>query len=166
MPRLPTIRVIGSQDISTTFGTLPATGVPSWGIRLAMAPDGLGVVRGLSVLAQFADGAAVGPDGLGGQLGAGGLVEERRLHELVGEAGHGATDADPADVGAAAQAVHPAALADVTLYHRPPAADLDDALARAGRGREVGLLVVAGPVAALVNGLAEQPGRSQPVVQG
>src|SRR5436305_6382244 len=97
-----------------------------------MTPDRLGVVRRLSVLAQLADGAAVSGDGLGGELGAGGFVKKRRLHELVGEAGHGAADADPAHVGAAADAVHPTALADVALHHRPPAAHLDDALARAG----------------------------------
>ena len=82
---------------------------------------------------------------------------------LSGKAGHRAADADAADVRAAADAVHPAALADVALHDRPPAAELDDALGRAGllRSGEVGLLVVAAAVAALVNRAAEQPGRPQ-----
>src|SRR5437016_2215255 len=120
-----------------------------------MSPLRLRVHRRLRVLAQLADGAAVGGDGLGGEFGAGRFVEEGRLHELVGEAGHRAADADAADVGAAANTVHPAALADVALHHRPPAAELDDTFARAVADREIGLLVVAGPVAALVDRLAE-----------
>src|SRR4051794_20746891 len=95
-----------------------------------MSPLRLRIHGRLRVLAELADGAAVGGDGLGGEFGAGRLVEEGRLHELVGEAGHRAADADAADVGTAADAVHPAALADVALHHRPPAAELDDALAR------------------------------------
>src|SRR6185295_3763284 len=93
---------------------------------------------------------------------AGGLVHER--HELVGEAGHRAADADPADVGTAAHAVDPAALGHVALDHRAPAPELDDALGRAVLGREVPLLVVAGPVTAFVDGVAEQPRRAQGLV--
>src|SRR6266542_4539343 len=80
------------------------------------------------------------------------LVHER--HELVGEAGHRAGDADPADVRAAADAVDPAALGDVALHHRAPAAELDQALGRAVLGGEVALLVIAGPVTSLVNSRA------------
>ena len=87
------------------------------------------------------------------------LVHER--HELVGEAGHGAADADAADVGAAADAGHPAALGDVAVDHRTPAAQLHDALGRAVLVGEIALLVVAGAVAAFVHGLAEQPRRPQ-----
>src|SRR5690606_5911688 len=90
-------------------------------------------------------------------------VHER--HELVREPGHGAGDADPADVGAAADAVHPTALGHVAVDHRAPAPDLHLALGGVVVVGEVALLVVAGPVAALVYGLAEQPGRSQLVVQ-
>ena len=97
------------------------------------------------------------------RLRAGRLVHER--HELVGEAGHGAADADAADVGAAADAGHPAALGDVAVDHRPPAADLHQALGRAVLVGEVALLVVAAAVAALVDRLAEQPGRPQLLVQ-
>src|SRR5438093_1470547 len=62
----------------------------------AAAPPGLLVDRGLGEAAQSADHAAVDPDGVGGQFGAGRLVHEG--HELVGEAGHGAADTDAAHV--------------------------------------------------------------------
>ena len=58
-------------------------------------------------------------------------------------------------------AVDPAALRDVAVDDRAPAAELDQALRRAVLGGELTLLVVAGPVAALVHGRAEQPLRSQ-----
>lgn len=79
--------------------------------------------------------------------------------------GHGAGDADAADIGAAADAGHPAALGHVAVDDRPPAADLDQALRRAVLVGEIGLLVVAGAIAAFMHGLAEQPGRPQLVVQ-
>src|SRR3954470_15820654 len=63
------------------------------------------------------------------------LVHER--HELVREAGHGAADADAADVGAAADAVHPAALADVALHDRPPAAAPDEGSATSRSPRRI-----------------------------
>src|SRR5437764_14642424 len=87
------------------------------------------IERVLRVLPQFADRPAIGGDRLGREAGAGRLVHEGGLHELVGEAGHGAADADTADVGAAADAVHPAAFADVALDDRSPAAELDNAFA-------------------------------------
>ena len=46
---------------------------------------------------------------------------------------------------------------DVAVHDRPPAAELHDALGRAVLGGEIALLVVAGAVAALVHGLAEEP---------
>src|SRR5262249_37715748 len=75
------------------------------------------------------------------------LVHER--HELVGEARHRAADADAADVRAAPDAGHPAPLGDVAVDHRPPAADLHEALRRVVVLGEVALLVVARAVAAL-----------------
>ena len=87
-------------------------------------------------------------------------------HELVGKARHGAADADPAHVGAAADPVHPAALGDVAVDHRTPAADLDLALRGVVVLGEIPLLVVAAAIAPLVHGLAEQPGGAQLVVQG
>src|SRR5437763_833628 len=113
MPRLPTIRVIGSQDISTSFrdsagasragavtvamgsllsGLRVSRGVVSGGQVVApVAPLRLLVGRGVGVAAQGPDNAAVDRDRIGGNGGAGGLVHEG--HELVGEAGHGAADA-------------------------------------------------------------------------
>ena len=132
-------------------------------LRALGAPLRLLVERLRGDLAQPLDGRAVEPDRVGGELAAGRLVHER--HELVGEARHRAADADAADVGAAADAVDPAALGHVALHDRPPAAELDDALRGAVLGGEVGLLVVAGAVAALVHGAAEQPGGPQRVVE-
>ena len=51
-------------------------------------------------------------------------------------------------------------LGDVAVDHRPPAAELHEALGRAVLVGEVALLVVAAAVAAFVDGLAEQPGRA------
>src|SRR6202012_5738599 len=157
MPRLPTIRVIGSHDISTTLGSsvvVIAVPLPSSpGLLVAgqqfgalLAPLGL-LVRGLGgEPAQGPDDGPVHAAGGGGHLGARRLVHER--HELVGEARHRAGDTDAAHVGAAADPVDPAPLGHVALDPRPPAAQLDQALGRAVLGGEVALLVVAGPVAA------------------
>src|SRR4051795_2584244 len=87
------------------------------------------------------------------------LVHER--HELVREARHRAGDADATDVRAPAHAVDPAAFRHVALHDRTPAADLHEAFRRAVLGREVALLVVAGAIAALVDGGPEEPRRSE-----
>src|ERR1700748_3133719 len=134
MPRLPTIRVIGSHDISTTLGSsvvVIAVPLPSSpGLLVAgqqfgalLAPLGL-LVRGLGgEPAQGPDHGPVHAAGRGRDLRSRRLVHER--HELVREAGHGAGDADAAHVGAPAYAVDPAALGHVALAHRTPAAQLD-----------------------------------------
>src|ERR1051325_3456776 len=98
-----------------------------------------------------------------GHLAAGRLVHER--HELVGEAGHRAPDADAADVGTAADAVHPSALGDVAADDGAPAADLHETLRRAVLVREVALLVVAGTIASFVHRAAEQPGGAEVFIQ-
>src|ERR671912_878886 len=171
------MRVIGSHAISTRPSPVPARSVvvidvPPLPVRAVaggqlaagLAPLRL-LVHGLGGdVAQASDHRPVHAAGRGRDLAAGWLVHER--HELVREPGHGAADADAADVGAAADAVEPAPLGDVALHHRTPAADLDQALGRAVLGGEVALLVVAGPVAALVHGHAEQPGGPQSLVQG
>src|SRR3954451_10472726 len=180
MPRLPTIRVIGSQAMSTRFpvgvvpvvrGSVavivccPSPGPLRAGHELGRRPAPLGLLVGGAGrhLPQPSDGRAVDA-GCGGRgLRARRFVHEG--HELVGEAGHGAADADPADVRAPAHAVDPAPLGHVALHHRAPAAQLDDALGRAVLRREVALLVVAGTVAPLVHGAAEQPGGPQGVVE-
>src|SRR6516164_2541187 len=88
-------------------------------------PLWLAIHRSSGDAAERAHGAAVHHDSGRRKHGAGRLVHE--WHEFVGEAGHGAADANAADAGAAADAGHPAALADVALHHRPPAAQLDNA---------------------------------------
>src|SRR5215467_14295429 len=176
MPRLPTIRVMGSQAISVSWPVSwpvvsPLVVVIARSPRLLVAGEKFAALRPpLGFLVRGAGGeAAEGTDGgavhlarRGGHPRAGRLVHER--HELVGEAGHRARDADPADVRAAADAVDPAALGHVALDHRPPAAELHQALRGPVVHREVALLVVAGPVAALVHGRAEQPRRPQRLV--
>lgn len=74
-------------------------------------------------------------------------------------------DADAADVGAAADAGHPAALGHVAVDDRIPAASPDQAFGRVVVRGEAGLLVVRATVAALVDRLPEQPLRAQHVVQ-
>src|SRR5262245_26009605 len=117
MPRLPTILVIGSQFISTRFR--PLVVASRWGAvtvdmiylleELSAAPVRLGAVAGGQLRAlvpparllvdgvvghrpQVADNLPVHADEHAGHAGAGGLVHEG--HELVGEAGHRAGDAD------------------------------------------------------------------------
>src|SRR5262249_8309948 len=91
-----------------------------------LAPLGL-LVGGLGgEPAESADDGAVHAARGRRDLGPRWLVHER--HELAREAGHGARDADAAHVGAAAHAVDPAPLGHVALDHRPPAAELHQAL--------------------------------------
>src|SRR4051794_16658651 len=179
MPRLPTIRVIGSQAMSTS---LPASGLISSRVAMLSAllvapPRGVAggelvaVVPPLRLLVdrpvrdapQLADGRPVDAGDERRDAAARRLVHER--HELVGEARHRAADADPADVRAPADAGHPAALGDVAVDDRAPAADLHEALRRVVVLGEVALLVVARAVAPLVDRLAEQPLRAQLVVE-
>src|SRR3984885_14116529 len=162
MPRLPTILVIGSQAISVSSFLPPAVVVIADSPRLLVAGEQFGALGApLRLLVsrlggegpQGAEDRAVHAAGGGGPPRAGRLVHER--HELVGEARHRARDADPAHVGATADAVDPAALGHVALDHGSPAAQLDQALGRVVGAGELALLVVAGPVAALVDGRVE-----------
>src|SRR5689334_15887332 len=133
MPRLPTIRVIGSHAISTTSPdflvvVVMSVAFPSPGLGVAgeqrvalLAPPRLLVDRVHRDAAQPPDDRAVHRAGARRDLAARRLVHER--HELVREAGHGAGDADASDVGAAADPVDPAALGHVALDHRAPAAE-------------------------------------------
>src|SRR3954447_26017676 len=172
MPRLPTMRVIGSHAMSTmrpasgltgsrvaAMSVPPARVVARGQLRLVVPPLGLLVDGLVGDRAQTPDGLAVDVDQVRGHAAAGRGVHER--HELVREAGHRAADADAAHVRAAADARHPPALGDVAVDDGPPAADLHEALRGVVVLREVALLVVAGAVAALVDGLAEQPLRAQ-----
>src|SRR6516164_11753105 len=132
MPRLPTIRVMGSQAISVSWPVSwpvfsPLVVVIARSPRLLVAGEklaALGPPLGLLVrgaggeAAEGADHGAVHAAGGGRYPRAGRLVHER--HELVGEPRHRARDADAADVGAAADAVDPAALGHVALDDRSP----------------------------------------------
>src|SRR5947209_19974468 len=172
MPRLPTILVIGSQvisvsgDCSAAWDSFSTVVIRSPRLLVAGAEFGAVpaplrfLVHGLGrEAAQAADHRPVHAAGGGGHGRARRLVHER--HELVGEAGHRAGDADAADVRAAAHAVDPAALGNIALDHRAPAAEFDQAFRRAVLDGEVALLVVASTITALVHGRAEQPGRAQ-----
>src|SRR4026209_2919466 len=102
MPRLPTILVIGSQDMSTIWpasGSMrsrvamissplascaPARLVARGELLALVAPLGLLVDRLVGDRPQPADRGSVDPADRGGQRSAGRLVHER--HELVREA--------------------------------------------------------------------------------
>src|SRR5579859_747256 len=172
MPRLPTILVIGSQAISTmpvssavviAVSLLPGLLEAGQELVALLAPLGLLVGRPRGEAPERPDDRAVHAARRRRDPCSWWLVHER--HELVREARHRAGDADATHVGAAAHTVDPATLGDVAFDHRPPAAQLDQALGRAILGGEVALLVVAGPVTALMHGRAEQPGRPQRLIQ-
>src|SRR6185436_17528538 len=184
MPKLPTIRVMGSQATSTRpsafslsllglamvvvmgacllavrgLRCLPGASRARGELGTRLTPLGFLVDRVLSHRTEATQGRTPGTDHRRRELAARGLVHER--HELVGESGHRAADADATYVRASADPVQPTPLRDIALDHGAPAAELDDALRRAVLGGEVGLLVIASPVAALVHGGAEEPGRS------
>src|ERR1700761_5254712 len=181
MPRLPTIRVIGSQDISLTTTFCPvSTAMSSLQSHAAVAVNGgrlspplliaggqcvattpplrFDVEVGLDVaLAEESDDRAVGElHDVRGHAAPSILVHER--HVLVGEPGHRAGHADAADIGAAADAVDPAAHRHVALDHRSLAPQLDQApVIGAVFGGEVTLLGKPGTVAALAHRATEQP---------
>src|SRR5579875_3632762 len=124
------MRVIGSQETSTRF--LPCRSAPAsssicvaiiplccsmrprpsiTGGQLAsgMTPPRLLIDRMFGDVAQAADHGAVKMAGkLGGHAAARRLIHER--HEFIREPRHGAGDADAADIGTSADAVHPSAL--------------------------------------------------------
>src|SRR5262252_6984614 len=92
-----------------------------------------------------------------------GLVERA---ELVGEAGHRAPNAHAPRPHAAAHVIDGTALHDVAVDDRAPAADLHEALRVAVTLGEQALLVVSGPVAAVVNGVTEEPRGPSELVEG
>src|SRR5579863_5180520 len=118
-----------------------------------MPPFRFLVYRGLSNRAQRPDGPPINANRTTGHVRSRRLIHEG--HELVGEAWHGAADADAAHVGAAADACHPSAFGDVAVDYWTPASQLHDALRRAVDFREITLLVVAGSVATIVDSVAE-----------
>src|SRR5690349_3181589 len=93
-----------------------------------MPPVRLLVERVIGNFAQLAHHHSIALYGARREFGAGRLIHKR--HELVRETRHGAADTDAADVRAATEPGHPAALGHVALHYRPPAAQLDQALGR------------------------------------
>src|SRR6202521_414559 len=119
MPRLPTIRVMGSQAISTRplaslVGVLVAIALPPVALVAGQellarrTPLGFLVQRVRGDLPQPPDHPAIDAAGHGADSRAGWLVHEG--HELVRETRHGAADADAADVRASTDPVDPAPL--------------------------------------------------------
>src|SRR5688572_2644248 len=101
IPRLPTMRVIGSHDICIMSGVcLAGIAVAFRRLWLDAAPFRLRVQRDAGEAPQRADHRAVGRDRRGGHVRSRRLVHE--AHELVRESRHRAADADTADVGATA----------------------------------------------------------------
>src|SRR5271169_1332465 len=119
IPRLPTIRVMGSQFISTNFlepvgvpfaavVIVPMFSAPFFSVRPGSVASGQlwtrvpplwFLVHGfVCECAQRPDGLAVDADGRGGNFSSWGFIHEG--HELIREAWHGAADADAADVRA------------------------------------------------------------------
>src|SRR5439155_15291432 len=78
---------------------------------------------------------------------------------------HRAADAPAAGPHAAAHVVDGASIHDIAVDHRALAADLDQALLVAVLPGELPLLVVAGPAAPAVHGLAEEPRRPPELVE-
>ena len=121
------------------------------------------VQRRLREPAQRMDRPSVCLDGGRRKQRTGRLIHEG--HEFVGKSGHRAADANSADVGAAANSAHPAALAHIALHHRTPASQFHDAERGAVFLGKLGLLVIASAIAAFVDRVAEQPGRPQRLVE-
>src|ERR1051326_86259 len=148
MPRLPTIRVIGSQFISTRLFfpvvrrvrssvTVAILSVLSAVFRGLVSGDqlvGLAPPLGLTIGARIGNGPQSSDHHSVRFRRYGGDARARRFihewHELVGKAWHGAGDANAANVRTAANAPHPAALGHVAIHHRPPAAELHQAFRR------------------------------------
>src|SRR3984957_1190536 len=175
IPRLPTIRVIGSQFISTRFRDFVGVSLLTPAIvliflgsfrilvrprviarsefRAWVSPLRLFVYGGIGHGTQCPDRAAIYANRSGGNTRAGRLVHEG--HELVRETRHGATNTDSADVGAAADSSHPSSFRHVAIHHGTPAPEFHDAFRGAVLLGKISLLVVTGAVATVMYGLPE-----------
>src|SRR6185312_1957403 len=176
MPRLPTIRVMGSQFMSTSvrFPFWPAKEVSVVTAICSVLSHSIPVSRGhitcgesrsfvapfgLSITAVICDGTqrtdhrAVYAYRARRQFRAWRFVHKR--HELVWESWHRAADANAADIRAAANASHPTPLRYVAVDHWPPAADFDQALRRTVFMREIALLVITSAIASFMHCLPE-----------
>src|SRR3954454_14015064 len=121
MPRLPTILVIGSQDMSTMLGAsgwtlsrvamviallvAPARLVAGGQLVAVVAPARLLVDRRVRDAAQLADQRPVGGGDGRREPTAGRRVYER--HDLKGEAGHPLCRTRPTEPGLPAHGAHP-----------------------------------------------------------
>src|SRR5581483_916446 len=130
----------GLHHSSATDGFEERRMVPGGQSRAGVPPFWLFVAGLVGEVSQPANHAAVDSHTTRRNARAGWLVHEG--HKLVGKAGHGAGDADAADVWAAADAVHPPALRHIAVDDRPPAADAHQALGRTVLVGEVALLVI------------------------
>src|SRR5579862_1267744 len=128
-----------------------------------MAPLGLFVDGVIGDAAQGSNKLAVLAYSERGEARTRRLVHKR--HELVRESWHGASDADAADIGTAANTAHPTALGHVAIHHRAPAADFHQALGRAVFECKISLLVISGAVATFMNRLAKQPRRTKLIIE-
>src|SRR5580692_7677460 len=112
---------------------------------------------------QRSDGAAVNADGSGRHSRAGRFIHKG--HEFVREARHGAADTNAADIRTPPNSSHPTSFRDIAVHHRPPAAQLYNAFRRAVLFGKITLLVITGAIAAVVYGVAKQPGGAQLVIE-
>src|SRR6478752_9655422 len=117
--------VTPTSSVGAGVRHLPGATRPRGELLATVPPLGLLVHRVRGDVAQAADHRAVEAGRGGGELSTRRLVHER--HELVGEARHGAADADAAHVRAATDTVDPPALGDVAVHDGTPTAELDDA---------------------------------------
>src|SRR6266566_8435169 len=156
MPRLPTMRVIGSHDISTScdggvglssrltcvaimlsplFGLLYVDVVslpsPSWlvtrgQLSTGMSPGRFLVERVIRQLAETPQGSAPDAHDSRREFRPGRLIH--KWHEFVGKSRHGTANADATHIGTASDTIHPASLGNVAVHHRSPATQLHQAL--------------------------------------
>src|SRR5277367_3110273 len=136
IPKLPTIRVIGSQFISTrlrffwgTSGRVSGNVAMAFSFRLvgrwtiasgqfrpAVPPSRFFVQRGIGNAAHGSDETAIGANHVRRKLCSWWLVHKR--HELVGKAWHGASDADSSHIRTPTNAALPAALGNIAIDNR------------------------------------------------
>src|SRR6266850_7413666 len=131
--------------------------------NLWTAPLRFFIERGLREIAQGANGFAVSHHRRRRKNRAGWLIHER--HELVGESRHRTANTDAAHVRTAADTVYPSALADVTLNHGSPAAELHDALSGSVLLGKLRLLVITAAITPLMHSFAKEPRRPQSIVK-
>src|SRR5580658_4311724 len=136
------------MDVSFCLNFCPSSEAPlvrsglvaSGQLPPGMPPFRFFVHRGIGDTPHGANETAVGANDVRGKLGSRRFVHEG--HELIRKSRHGASDADAAHIGAAANPAHPAALGYIAVHHWSPAAQLYQALRRSVVGGKVALLVI------------------------